>query len=215
MDETDAIINRVSENLNLLMAKERLNANQLARKTNIPASTIKKIRNHDNPNPTLATLVPLANYFSISVAQLVGDSDVAIAKNHDLNVSIPSSIPILTINQLIPELPARKPSTILAISSERHYSDGVFAIKLPESMGGIFAKDGLIVVEPRVHMKHLDYVLILVEKGQNVVIKQVFDEGDGIHLRSLLIQNHITPVQEGQRVMGVIQEYRQYLNETR
>ena len=64
---------KLCENLNFLMTKNVLNASELARSTGLPASTIKKIRNHDNPNPTLATLRPLAQYFSISLSQLIGD----------------------------------------------------------------------------------------------------------------------------------------------
>src|SRR5688572_30667176 len=64
---------KLSDNLNLLMAEVHISADELSRRTGIPASTIKKIRNRYNPNPTLATLIPLAQFFSVTLGQLVGD----------------------------------------------------------------------------------------------------------------------------------------------
>src|ERR1700721_1959638 len=63
----------LSENLNMLMAKARLSSNELAREINIAATTIKRIRNKDQANPTITTLLPIANYFSISLNQLIGN----------------------------------------------------------------------------------------------------------------------------------------------
>ena len=55
------------------MVEVHISADELARRTGIPASTIKKIRNNNSPNPTLNTLLPLAEYFAVSLGQLVGD----------------------------------------------------------------------------------------------------------------------------------------------
>ncbi len=64
---------KLCKNLNMLMTEARLNAGELSRRINLPASTIKKIRTHHHSNPTLSTLAPLAKYFSLTISQLVGD----------------------------------------------------------------------------------------------------------------------------------------------
>ena len=64
---------KLSQNLNLLMAEARINAEALSRHISLPASTIKKVRNNNDSNPTLSTLTPLANYFSLTISQLIGD----------------------------------------------------------------------------------------------------------------------------------------------
>ena len=55
------------------MALERLSSSALARKTGVHATNIKRIRNNEQANPTVTTLLPLARYFSISLSQLIGD----------------------------------------------------------------------------------------------------------------------------------------------
>jgi len=67
------MFDKLCDNLNFLMIDMRISADELGRRTNIPASTIKKIRNRYNPNPTLTTLLPLAKFFSLTLGQLVGD----------------------------------------------------------------------------------------------------------------------------------------------
>ena len=49
------LLKKLSDNLNLLMAQSRISASELARNINLPATTIKRIRNQDPVNPTLSS----------------------------------------------------------------------------------------------------------------------------------------------------------------
>src|SRR5580692_3272249 len=73
MNELLLMFKTLSDNLNLLMARARLSSSELARQLGIPATTIKRIRNNEQANPTITTLIPIAQYFSISLDQLIGD----------------------------------------------------------------------------------------------------------------------------------------------
>ena len=65
---------RLSAILNHLMAESRIDGVQLSRRTGVPVTTINRLRKNDvDNNPTLSTLVPLANFFVITVSQLIGD----------------------------------------------------------------------------------------------------------------------------------------------
>lgn len=65
--------NYLRENVNYIMEQSRISAIQLSRGTNLPLSSIKKIRNGSNPNPTIATLLPIARFFKISIEELMDD----------------------------------------------------------------------------------------------------------------------------------------------
>ncbi len=65
------MLKNLSDNLNLLMARSRLNSSELARLTGLPATTIKRIRNNEHSNPTISTLLPIAKQFSITLSELV------------------------------------------------------------------------------------------------------------------------------------------------
>src|SRR5437868_1736736 len=95
---------KLSNNLNLLMSEARLNAEELSRRINIPASTIKKIRNNKDANPTLLTLSPLAKYFSLTISQLIGDEsfpETRLKGAYIINHSALTHIPLITWNEAL------------------------------------------------------------------------------------------------------------------
>src|SRR5436190_10910802 len=73
-----AMFDKLGQNLDFLMNNAHLNANELARRTGIPASSIKKIRTNNSPNPTLTTLLPLSNYFSLTLSELIGEIPLSL-----------------------------------------------------------------------------------------------------------------------------------------
>src|SRR5581483_6132788 len=69
----------LSKNLSLLMFENNIDSPTLSRYTNVPVATINRLKANPASNPTLASLLPIANYFSISLNQLIGTE--AIPKN--------------------------------------------------------------------------------------------------------------------------------------
>src|SRR5580704_4784010 len=65
------MLKNLSDNLNTLMARSRINSSELARLTGLPATTIKRIRNNEQSNPTVSTLLPIAKYFSMTISELL------------------------------------------------------------------------------------------------------------------------------------------------
>lgn len=44
----------------------------LSAQTGVSVSNISRLKNHPNSNPTVATLKPIADYFEVSIDQLLG-----------------------------------------------------------------------------------------------------------------------------------------------
>ncbi len=62
----------ISQMLKILMFKKDIRTTQLAREIDVSQQTLQRIVVGLSPNPYRKTLVPLAEFFSISVDQLTG-----------------------------------------------------------------------------------------------------------------------------------------------
>ena len=89
---TSSNISRFRTVLIKLMATHGINASELARRTNLPQPTIHRLAVGKTEDPKLSTLLSLANYFTISLDQLLGNVDIiseATNKNSPLTLSVP------------------------------------------------------------------------------------------------------------------------------
>lgn len=203
------IFEKLSANLNLLMAGARLNSNELARRTGIPASSIKKIRNNNNPNPTLSTLAPLANYFSMTVSQLIGDTALSVNQTPLISTEAPKKAPIITWQESTqwPQINTQRYPTI---SIDQPYDD-TYCLPIKDEIGAIFSRGSLVVVAPNTTPQQHDYVIFL-KGNQNVpTLKQILIEDDEIFLQSLSIGSHVIKKLSEDKILGVVMECRKYL----
>ena len=62
----------ISKNIKKLRGKTGLSQDQMARKANMPFSTYLKVENGVTPNPSIQTILNIAEALNISVDELVG-----------------------------------------------------------------------------------------------------------------------------------------------
>jgi transcriptional regulator with XRE-family HTH domain len=62
----------ISKNIKKLRAKTGLSQDQLARKANMPLSTYLKVENGVTPNPSIQTLLNIAEALAVSLDELAG-----------------------------------------------------------------------------------------------------------------------------------------------
>ena len=62
----------ISKNVKELRKKTGLSQDQMARKANMPLSTYLKVENGVTPNPSIQTLLKIAEALEISLDELVG-----------------------------------------------------------------------------------------------------------------------------------------------
>ena len=204
---------KLCDNLNLLMTEMHISADELARRTGLPASTIKKIRNRYNPNPTLATLLPLAQFFSVPLGQLVGDEPLSknrIREPHQQTIDTIRYIPILTWEESI-----NWPSTITqphtSITTEYEYSTNAFALIVEEIDWDNLAKGTALLIDPSLKTEHRDFVLVYKKGQQSPTLKQaLYDEGQ-LYLKSMLYGNNIVAFTSEHQLLGIVVEYKKHL----
>ena len=94
-------MNKLSTNLNHLLHNADISENELARRTGIAQQIINRILSGENKNPKISTLNPLANYFGVSIRQLIGDEISEDKKKLDIQFMGLKEIPIINLNSLI------------------------------------------------------------------------------------------------------------------
>ena len=66
---------KLPETLRALMNRYQINELQLARKTGVRQPVINRLLSGKTPNPQIATLIPLADHFKVSIECLTGLDD--------------------------------------------------------------------------------------------------------------------------------------------
>jgi len=204
---------KLSANLNLLMTEARLNAEELSRRIGLPASTIKKIRNNNDQNPTLSTLTPLAKYFSLTISQLVGEEpfpESRIKGSYKVNYQALKHIPLISWQEAI-IWPTQNKALRPTITTENLYSDEAYALMVEEDDWENLAKDTALIVDPGLEVEHRDFVIVYKIGQITPTLKQVlFDEGQ-IYLKPLTHMYNIVTFTSDHIILGVIVEYKKHL----
>jgi transcriptional regulator with XRE-family HTH domain len=192
------MFDKLSDNLNLLMAEAHISADELGRRTSIPASTIKKIRSRYNPNPTLSTLLPLAHYFLVTLGQLVGDEPLP-----------PERVRGVREDNLV--IPIVSWGEVVRLSSKHDCSQNIYTLIVEEDDWENLAKGTTLLVDPTLHAEHRDFAIIYKEGQAVPTLKQVLYDEERMYLKSLVQGYNITLFTPEHRILGVVVEYKKQL----
>jgi transcriptional regulator with XRE-family HTH domain len=204
------------DNLNQLMQEAHISADELARRTSVPASTIKKIRNRYNPNPTLATLLPLAQFFSVTLDQLIGNEPLntsLFSGRHQPDLELKCHIPILSWEESV-NWPATQDQHHPCVTTEFKYSTNAFALVINAEEWNNLAKGTLLFIDPSLKAEHRDYA-IMHKNGQKVpTFKQILYEDGQIYLKSIIPGYNITVMTPEYKFLGLVIEFKKHLKNT-
>ncbi len=204
---------KLSDNLNLLMEEASISADELGRRTGIPSSTIKKIRNRYNPNPTLTTLLPLAQYFVVTLGQLVGDEplpETRIKGAYRVNNEKLRQVPAISWEESI-HWPSAINHEHLTVTTENNYSETAYSLMVEEENWENLTRGTALLVDPALEVEHRDYIIVH-KQGQKIpALKQaLFDEGQ-IYLKPVTHGYQIVILTPEHKILGVVVEYRKHL----
>ena len=179
-------MNKLSNNLKKLLRNAKISENELARRTGISQQIINRILSGENKNPKIATLAPLANYFMVSISELIddelGNSETKLNPNH---VGWQEA-PLLDWESLgkspLPQLLLQKNTRLLVDVGSK--SD-VFAVKMRDSsMEPKFSAGTLLIFESFKKPTNGDFILLGLP-GQNIMMRQIFIKNDHIYKKCL------------------------------
>lgn len=199
---------QLSQILNKLMTIYDIDGVRLSKNTGIPTTTINRLRKSDpNNNPTLLTLIPLAKFFSITVSQLIGETNLP-----DTSLPPPkfSQLPILSWEESVNWSNVRDTSK-LSITTENEYSDKAFALIVEEDDFKKLSKGTILLIDPTLKPNHHDYVIVHRQGQERASLKQTVIEDSKIFLKSVITNTSIVELASEDKILGVLVEYKKYV----
>ena len=209
-------LKNLSKNLNKLIQDARISTRVLEEKLNIPIATIKKIRYGDNLNPTISTLLPLANYFGVTINQLIGEDELprsALKIESSGNIALESvSVPILDWEDLNENSSSKSILPKKYVITEFTTSNNLFALTVDVDDYTKFERSGILIIDPNRKYTNKNYVIVFKHGQTRPTIKQIIVDDGTVYLHSLI--NNIsstTPLTSEFTIIGVIISYKKSL----
>ena len=173
--------------LRKLMQEVGINEAELARKTDIPQPTLHRILSGATKSPRGNSLAPLANFFSVTINQLMGVDELPadrVAGTHNTRIYGWTPVPLISWKQAANwarfrhEL-RKKPWTDW-VSTDLTVSDDAFALAVEgDAMAPAFLEGTTLIIEPTLVPKNRDFVVVATTKNESAHFRQLLvDSGD-------------------------------------
>jgi transcriptional regulator with XRE-family HTH domain len=208
--------NDLAQNLHRLMSNARISSSELARRISVPSDTIKKIRTSKNTNPTLATLKPIANYFNITISQLIGECQGLINElpgtlDNDIKDGL-CKIPVISWKDA-PLWPNIK-NTIKSFYSilGHNLSKLAYGVKIENGDYKAFEIGTVLVVDPEIKYTNNGYVLTHKLNQDTPTIKKLLKNENNYYLETIIYGlNIVQPIAPDDILLGVIIGYEKWV----
>jgi len=204
----ESIGTNLNRNLSQLMENNQVSLSMLYRNTGVAIPTIKRLQNDPTTNPTIATLQPIANFFGITVTQLIGNNlptQIGYLENqtHWLEV------PLLEWNQVTDWLaPEKKMSITASVFVDIDVGTKPFALIVNEDDWQPIFKGSLLIVNSEITPTHKDYAIVY-KAGQNSpTLQQVVFHDDEIYLKPMNPSFQTIRFSKEHRFLGVLIQIR-------
>ncbi len=161
------------ERLNILLEKSNVTLNQLSKNSGIPIATLHRLRTDPKANPTITSLKPIADYFNITINQLIGDEPISCNEEKEIFVKN-MKIPIISWSQATIWIAERNSiKNLPLVSTDIKVSRNSFALEIIEDMNDGFRKGSIIIVDPKLEPEDIDYVIAFKNQSNDATLKQL------------------------------------------
>jgi SOS-response transcriptional repressor LexA len=189
-----AVINVAKHSLQLskvlknLLYEHRMNPSSLAAKVNLSVPTVHRLVTGKSTRPYRSSLEPIANYFEITVEQLLGK--LPIPRLDNIQPAMPSknrmkTIPIILwegVNELEPAM-ARSENQV-AVAGE--FSDCCFGLIMNDSsMEPLFPHKTILIFDPLKNPRDRSYVLVKIDNNKAPIFRQLLIDVEHRYLKPL------------------------------
>ena len=199
---------RLNENLSLLLGTSKIAVSKLHENTKIPKATIKRLQKDPKANPTISTLLPIANYFKISINQLIGNDPLP----NELNSHLENRYNLLEIPLIkwkdIPNWPNKNIRIWGKVLTGARIDNNSFALSLDNNEYTNFLPNTVLVINTSVKTKHRDLVIILKEGKTIASLNQlIIHDGDYFFI-PINFDLRATPLTKQYKIIGVVVQAR-------
>ena len=202
----------LAKTIEYLMETRNINMNQLHKKTGVPVTTINRLLNEKNANPTISSLIPIANFFEITLNQLMGidpsNLDPLIDKYAPKN-SLWRNVPIISWERAA-EWSANISTANISetISTDILLGNNPYALIISESNWEGFFPNSVIIIDSSILPDHGDYAVILKKGQKRASLKQILIDDDKTYLRPVNKDYQTQILDESYELLGVVVQIR-------
>ena len=177
----------LAKNLEKLIADHGLNTLELSRRTGVGQPVIYRIMTGETDNPKIGTVCILADYFGITVNQLVREAPMPMKTSEHAKPETAQGIPLLTWEDIMNWLGRKnKPSGYTIPAADLMPTDHMYAVKLyDDSMEPVFARNTILIIEGEKMPKNSSYAIVKQRGQDRPIFRQILIEGDRHYLRPL------------------------------
>lgn len=179
MTNDSANTNSLSGVLNTLLKDKAITSGKLANQINVPRATINNIVQGKTTDPRASTLEAIANYFEISVDQLLGKTSY---KSNETDVVPQKLVPIIPWSQIgekdyiMNNFKAEQ--DIATIPIDINLEGKQFAMQvIGDAMWPQFEEGSIIIIDPNKIPKNRDFVVANIKQKEDVLFRQLYTEG--------------------------------------
>lgn len=197
---------KLSNVLKQLITEKNLTISELARSVNVLQPVLHRMASGNTDNPRIDTLIPIAQYFEITIDQLVGIIPIS-------NIQKTNSFPLLGWSNIKKYLSGKfEPSHFL--ETHQSASKNSYFLKVKDStMLPLFNEDALILIDPSITPKNKDFIIIEIEEHEKPTLRQLFLDGTDNHLKPLNSEFKSTFIEKNikNKLLGVVLEVKTIL----
>lgn len=193
---------KIGQILTRLMAEKKIRATELSRQVGLPQPTIHRIAKGTCEHPHLSSLEPIANFFSITVAQLKGHEPIPWLDRA-------SRVPHLSWESAL-DWPENKDNLKYSelILTDAAIGKNGFALKIKDaSMEPIFPKNTTLIADPDKEAKDRSYVIAKLSHYPEVIFRQLFIDASEKYLKPLspdFDQYKMTRLTDNDKILSVV-----------
>ena len=184
--DSSAIGENLNRNLLALMNNNDISLTVLSRNTGIAIPTIKRLQSDPTTNPTLTTLLPIAEFFGVSVHQLISPHfDPGEFKGYVENKAHWLRVPIIKWEQTIDwHVNGKASAEAEYVLADVNAGDNPYALIVEEEDWITIPKGSILIINSSIKPSNRDYV-VLHKKNAAPTLKQVVLDESKIYLKSL------------------------------
>lgn len=172
----------------LLKISGNINATELARNLNLPPVTISRIINGKVTDPRTSTIAMIANYFDVSVDQLLGHSPLPKRYRNANYINKPSTSIQLTLLSHFTANKSRNNDSVWFkwrsdyLAAHQH----AFAVNIDtKKYEPQFSKNSILIFDPAISPIDGDIILVDISPSKEALIKRYVTDGNDIYFHPL------------------------------
>jgi SOS-response transcriptional repressor LexA len=198
--------NKLRDNLIKLMRRCRVKVSELHKTTGVPLTTLKRMKNDVNSNPTLSSIIPVANFFGLTIDQLVGivplPSDKLLGTYQEKR-GYWINVPIIQWEEVI-DWPQININTYSVISTDAEIARESFALIIETSDLTGFLANSILIIDPQAKPEHGDYIIAIKEGEKTTSLKQLLVHEGEAYLKPVNPHYKTVSLDMSYKILGLV-----------